>query len=253
MSEIENIKKLSNNLRKNILLMAKAGGSHAAHIGGALSIIDILATLYSKYFFLNKNSFDTDRFILSKGHACLAQYAILFEKEYIDKKDLETFEQSESKLLGHPVKNKNIGIEFSTGSLGMGLSLATGVAISLNKKKINRNVYVVLGDGECNEGSVWEAAMLIPKLKLKNLIVIIDKNNFQQTGSTDEILENKNMGEKWESFGWLVSEIDGHNFQEIIDSFNKIGQSEKPLLILAKTVKGKGVKMFEIKELDNDS
>tara|TARA_Y100001970_G_scaffold294353_1_gene451320 strand:- start:20457 stop:21275 length:819 start_codon:yes stop_codon:yes gene_type:complete len=270
MSEIENIKKLSNNLRKNILFMAKAGGSHAAHIGGALSIIDVVATLYSKYFFLNKNSSDSDRFILSKGHACLAQYAILFEKEFINKKDLETFEQSESKLLGHPVKNKEIGIDFSTGSLGMGLSLGIGVAISLKKKKINRNVYVVLGDGECNEGSIWEAAMLIPKLKLKNLIVIIDNNNFQQTGSTDEILENKNMSEKWKSFGWLVSEIDGHNIQEIMNAFNTIGENEKPLLVLAKTVKGKGIKMFEnnnnwhhsiltqklydeaIKELDND-
>ncbi len=245
MPEIDNIKKLSKKLRKNILFMAKAGGSHAAHIGGALSIVDVLSTLFSNYFVIKKNSEDRDRFILSKGHACLVLYAILYEKQFINESDLETFEQSGSDLLGHPVKNKKIGIDFSTGSLGMGLSLATGVAISLKKKNIRRNVYVVLGDGECNEGSVWESAMLIPNLNLKNIIAIIDNNNFQQTGSLDEILKNRNLGEKWRSFGWSVYEIDGHNINEIIDCLNKIVKSEKPILVIAKTIKGKGVSLFE--------
>ena len=142
MSQIENIKKKSKIFRKNILYMAKIGGSHAAHIGGAFSIVDVLAALFNNYFYDNKNSDDRDRFILSKGHACLALYAVLYEKGYIKKKHLETFEQSGSDLLGHPVKNKKIGIDFSTGSLGMGLSLATGVAISL-KKKILIGMYML--------------------------------------------------------------------------------------------------------------
>ena len=245
MIEIENIKKFSKKLRKNILYMAKVGGSHAAHIGGALSVIDILSTLFSNFFYLEKNSENRDRFILSKGHACLALYAILYEKGLINKEHIETFEQSGSDLLGHPVKNRKIGIDFSTGSLGMGLSLATGVAISLKKKNIDRKVYVVIGDGECNEGSIWESAMLIPNLKLNNLITIVDNNNFQQTGSLDEILSNNNLAEKWSSFGWAVFEIDGHNFKEIINCFNQIKNTEKPSLIIAKTIKGKGVKSFE--------
>jgi len=245
MLEIENIKKKSKILRENILYMAKIGGSHAAHIGGAFSIIDVLATLFSNYFFVNKNSDDRDRFILSKGHACLALYAILYEKGYIEKKHLETFEQSGSDLLGHPVKNKKIGIDFSTGSLGMGLSLATGVAISLQKKNINRNVYVVLGDGECNEGSVWESAMLVPNLNLKNIVAIVDNNNFQQTGSLDEILSNRNLSTKWKSFGWEVFIIDGHNIKDIIECFNKTKKAQKPSLVIAKTIKGKGIKLFE--------
>ena len=245
MSKVENIRKTSKILRKNILYMAKIGGSNAAHIGGALSIVDVLASLFSGYFYINKESEDRDRFILSKGHACLSLYAILYEKGFIKKKDLETFEQSGSDLLGHPVKNKKIGIDFSTGSLGMGLSLATGVAISLQKKNINRNVYVVLGDGECNEGSVWESAMLIPNLKLKNMVAIIDNNNFQQTGSLDEILPNRNITLKWKSFGWNVQEIDGHNIDQIINCFEKVKVSEKPSLIIAKTIKGKGIRLFE--------
>lgn len=245
MTEIENIKKFSKKLRKNILYMAKVGGSHAAHIGGALSIIDVLSTLFSDFFYLKKDSDNRDRFILSKGHACLALYAILYEKGLIDKTHIETFEQSGSDLLGHPVKNRKIGIDFSTGSLGMGLSLATGVAISLKKKNIDRKVYVVIGDGECNEGSIWESAMLIPNLKLQNLITIIDNNNFQQTGSLDEILSNKNLSEKWSSFGWDVFEIDGHNIKEIIGCFNQIKKAQKPSLIVAKTIKGRGIKSFE--------
>ena len=135
MSEIENIKKKNQKYLEKIFYMAKIGGSHAALIGGAFSIIDVLAALFNNYFYDNKNSDDRDRFILSKGHACLALYAILYEKGYIKKKHLETFEQSGSDLLGHQSRIKRIGIDFSTGSLGMGLSLATGVAISLKKKK----------------------------------------------------------------------------------------------------------------------
>ena len=246
-----NLEKLllkSKNIRKKILQMAMEAGSSSAHIGGALSIADILSILFFHVMTIDKNdplSDKRDRFILSKGHACLALYAILYEKGLINKEHIETFEQSGSDLLGHPVKNRKIGIDFSTGSLGMGLSLATGVAISLKKKSIDRKVYVVIGDGECNEGSIWESAMLVPNLKLNNLVTIIDNNNFQQTGSLDEILSNKNLAEKWSSFGWAVFEVDGHNIKEIINCFNQIKKTEKPSLIVAKTIKGKGVSFME--------
>ena len=249
MPEIDNIKKLSKKLRKNILFMAKAGGSHAAHIGGALSIVDVLSTLFSNYFVIKKNSEDRDRFILSKGHACLVLYAILYEKQFINESDLETFEQSGSDLLGHPVKNKKIGIDFSNGSLGMGLSLGIGVAISSKKKKKNFNIYVVMGDGECNEGSVWEAAMAAPNFKLDNLYVIIDKNNFQQTGSNKEIMNVESLKEKWQSFGWQTSEIDGHNIEELYDYFEKSKEVKKPKALIANTIKGKG---FSFSENNND-
>lgn len=247
-SQNDKIKKFALNLRKKILDMSLVAGADSSHFGGALSIVEIVSVLFSDVMNLNKENplwEERDRFILSKGHACLALYAILFERGLINKEQIETFEQSGSDLLGHPVKNRKIGIDFSTGSLGMGLSLATGVAISLKKKNIDRKVYVVIGDGECNEGSIWESAMLIPNLKLNNLITIIDNNNFQQTGSLDEILGNKNLAEKWSSFGWAVFEIDGHNIKEIINCFNQIKKTEKPSLIVAKTIKGKGVKSFE--------
>lgn len=240
------LKKLSNNLRFSVIKMSNK--TKAPHLASSLSCIDIITTIYNSILKLdikNPKWQLRDRFILSKGHACLALYAILFERGLINKEQIETFEQSGSDLLGHPVKNRKIGIDFSTGSLGMGLSLATGVAISLKKKNIDRKVYVVIGDGECNEGSIWESAMLVPNLKLNNLVTIIDNNNFQQTGSLDEILSNKNLAEKWSSFGWAVFEIDGHNIKEIINCFNQIKKTEKPSLIVAKTIKGKGVKSFE--------
>ena len=247
MIEIENIKKFSKKLRKNILYMAKVGGSHAAHIGGALSIIDILSTLFSNFFHLEKNSDNRDRFILSKGHACLALYAILYEKGLINKEHIETFEQSGSDLLGHPVKNRKIGIDFSTGSLGMGLSLATGVAISLKKKNIDRKVYVVIGDGECNEGSIWEAAMSGYKYELNNLVAIIDKNGLQQTGRTKEIMDMNSLEDKWKSFGWNVIVADGHNIRELLIALNKEKklESKKPTAIVANTTKGKGISFIE--------
>ena len=178
-------KELAKHIRKNILFAAYNAGASSAHVGGALSVAEIFAVLFGELVKINpKDPLDKgrDRVILSKGHACLALYASLLEKGFLKKEELETFEKSGSFLLGHPVINKKKGIEFSTGSLGMGLSLGIGVAISAVKKNLDYKTYVIVGDGECNEGSVWEAALLANHLKLKNLTVIIDKNNFQQTG-----------------------------------------------------------------------
>ena len=227
--------------------MAFTAGASSAHIGGALSIADIMSVLFvTKMRFKEKDPLfnNRDRFILSKGHACLAYYASLFEKKLLDKNDLLTFEKNGSDLLGHPVRNMKKGIEFSTGSLGMGLSLGIGVALSLKKKKLDNHVYVVLGDGECNEGSVWEAAMSASHFKLNNITVFIDNNNFQQTGSNDQIMSLGDLANKWKSFNWNTITIDGHDFDQINQSFeNK--SSDLPNAIIAKTIKGKGISIFE--------
>ena len=238
----------SKNIRKKILTMAMEAGSSSAHIGGALSIADILSTLFFNVMSLDKNDplkNNRDRFILSKGHACLAYYASLSELGYISDEELKTFEKNETNLPGHPVINKKLGIEFSTGSLGMGLSLGIGVALSAIKKRIHYDVYVVLGDGECNEGSVWEAAMAAPNLKVNNLTVIIDRNNFQQTGTNVEIMDLKNLSDKWKSFGWYSTEINGHDIDLLIKTFFRLKKINQPKIIIANTIKGKGFSKFE--------
>ena len=245
---INKIKKFSLAMKKNILEMALSAGASSAHFGGALSIVDIVSTLFSYQMKIDKKNAlweNRDRFILSKGHACLAYYAALCEIGYISKDELKTFEKDGTNLLGHPVRNMNLGIEFSNGSLGMGLSLGIGVAIASKKKKKNNNVYIILGDGECNEGSVWEAAMSAPNFKLDNLYVIIDKNNYQQTGSNNEIMSVDILKDKWNSFGWHTTEIDGHNIEEIFNTFKNFNDKEKPKAIIANTIKGNGFSFSE--------
>jgi len=248
MSDKKKSLNFSNKIRKNILKMGFFAGSKSAHLGGALSISDIISYLFSNMTFTSKEGDEEnrDRFILSKGHSCLAYYSALFEIGFLNDNDLKSFEQDDSDLLGHPVANKKIGIDFSTGSLGMGLSLGVGVAISLKKKKINKKVFVILGDGECNEGSVWEAAMAASKFNLDNLVVIVDKNNFQQTGTTLDIMPNEKLEAKWKSFGWNTQSIDGHDYDQIENYFTKIDLNSKaPNALIANTIKGKGVSFIE--------
>jgi len=249
---LEEIKQFAKNLRRKVLDMAYYAGANSSHFGGALSSVEIISYLYGYYMnFDKKNPLweDRDRFILSKGHGCLSYYAALSEIGYIKNDDLKTFEKDDTDLLGHPVINKNKGIEFSNGSLGMGLSLGIGVALAGKKKNKRYKVFVVLGDGECNEGSVWEAAMSAPNFKLNNLTIIIDNNKFQQTGSNKEIMDSSNLKKKWESFGWNVFEINGHDLTEIDNFFEKTSSSEKPRALIANTVKGKG---FSFSENNND-
>ncbi len=254
-TENDQIKKIENfalAVRKNILEMALSAGASSAHFGGALSITEIVSTLFAYQMKIDKknpNWDDRDRFILSKGHACLAYYAALSEVGYISKNELKTFEKDETNLLGHPVINKNLGIDFSNGSLGMGLSLGIGVAIASKKKKKNYSVYVIVGDGECNEGSVWEAAMAAPNFNLDNLYVIIDKNNFQQTGSNKEIMNVDNLKNKWSSFGWETEELDGHNVEHLYKYFKDSNKISKPKAVIANTIKGKG---FSFSENNNE-
>ena len=244
---ISKIIEFKKNLTKNILEMALNAGANSSHFGGALSVADIISTLFSykmKFDYKDPKSEDRDRFILSKGHACLAYYAALCEIGFIKKDDLKTFEKNDSNLLGHPVRNVDLGIEFSNGSLGMGLSLGIGVALSLKKKNKANNVFVIMGDGECNEGSVWEALMAAPNFNLGNLNLIIDRNNFQQTGENKTIMDLGNLKKKVESFGWNTTEIDGHNINEIYNYFKNI-DNKKPKALIANTVKGKGFSFSE--------
>ena len=249
-NRILEIKNFAKQIRKNILKMSLTAGASSSHFGGSLSTVEILATLYNNILNFDASNplwEDRDRFILSKGHACLGYYSVLCEKGYFNREDLSLYEQNGSFLLGHPVINKNKGIEFSNGSLGMGLSLGIGVALAAKKNNKKYKTFVLIGDGECNEGSVWEASMSAAHYKLNNLTAILDNNNLQQTGSNEQIMSTANIGNKWRSFNWNVIEIDGHDIQQILSAFNNI--SEKPKLIHAKTIKGKG---FSFSENNND-
>lgn len=247
----EDVKLLAKQIRKKILETSLNAGSSSSHFGGALSSVEIIATLFGRVMNFNAKNFldeKRDRFILSKGHGCLVYYSILNILNIISDDQLKTFEKDNSKLLGHPIKNKELGIDFSTGSLGMGLSLAAGVALGLKKKKLNNRVFVLIGDGECNEGSIWEAALFAPNFELKNLTVIIDNNNFQQTGSNQEIMNLYDLEKKWTSFNWRTKMIDGHKPNEIYNAL--INKDDKlPQAIICKTIKGKG---FSFSENNNE-
>ena len=246
-----NITELSNKIRKNILDLSFYAGASSSHFGGALSAVEIIATLFGKIMDFNKNNFqkkNRDRFILSKGHGCMVYYSILNILGIISDEQLKSFEKDDSDLPGHPVKNLNLGIDFTTGSLGMGLSLGVGVALAIKKNNNNNRVFVLVGDGECNEGSIWEAALCAPNLGLNNLTVIIDNNNFQQTGSNDEIMSTKDLKKKWLSFNWKTSTVDGHNIEEIFNIL-KNKDEKLPQAVICNTVKGKG---FSFSENNND-
>lgn len=239
----------AHNMRKHALQMAFAAGNHASHFGAGMSMIDILAVLYSECLYLpsiNEELWESrDRFILSKGHGVIGFYAALVEEGLIPQQDIQDFEHNDTYLLGHPVKNPQYGIEFTNGSLGMGLSIGVGVAIAAKRKKENFITYVLLGDGECCEGSVWEAAISASHFKLDNLIAIIDKNQYQLGGLTKEIMDTKSLAEKFTSFGWQAEEIDGHNHLEILSAFKKGQDTNQPRVIIANTVKGKGFSFSE--------
>ena len=247
MKDISFLKEKAKEIRKSIVSMiteAKSG-----HPGGSLSATDILTALYFSEMNIdpaNPKMEGRDRFILSKGHAAPAIYATLAERGYFSKDELLTLRKFGSRLQGHPDMKKLPGIEISTGSLGQGLSVANGMA--LNAKIFNENyrTYIVLGDGEVQEGQIWEAAMTAAHYKLDNLCAFLDSNNLQIDGNVTEIMGVEPLDKKWEAFGWNVIKIDGHNFEEILSALEKAKEcKDKPTMILAKTVKGKGVSFME--------
>ena len=233
-------------LRKRILDVVEHAGR--GHIGPALSILDILDVLYGTVMrnIYGKENRDRDRFILSKGHGCLALYVVLEKYGLIENEDLESFCDFNSAFGGHPEHFKLSAIEFSTGSLGHGPSLAVGLALGAKLIKGDSRIYVLIGDGELNEGSIWEAAAHAYKHKLNNLCLIIDRNGMQASGSLEDVLDMEPLRTKWEAFGFYVQEIDGHNRAEIADALDfRESVSSLPRVIIANTIKGKGIKEAE--------
>ena len=229
-------------LRQLILEAVASGGR--GHIGSALSLIEIINTLYSnvmRHDPANPNWDERDVFILSKGHGCLGLYAVLAKQGYFPEPELETFCKFESRLGGHPEWNDLQGVEFSTGSLGHGLAVCTGIAKAFKMKgQDQRKVFVLLGDGELGEGSIWESASHASKHNLNNLCVLIDYNHMQSYGNLDDVLPVGNLKAKWESFGFDAYEINGHSSQSINETVSKLGSSTSPMVVIAHTIKGKG-------------
>jgi len=232
---------------KKKILQAAYNSGKSVHIGGSLSMLDMLAVLYMekiRYDFNNPRWEDRDIFILSKGHCALALYVLLNEMNLISDEDLDTFMNDDSKLVSHPVMNLDIGIESSSGSLGQGISMAVGIAKAFKLMNSMRKVYVMIGNGESNEGSVWEAAMLASNWNLDNLTIILDYNMMQNDGASIDIIDMKNVASKWSAFGFFVKEIDGHNIDEIRAAFD-FNVKNKPKIIIGHTIKGKGVSFME--------
>lgn len=243
----ETIKFHADNIRANALKMiAKAGSGHP---GGSLSIADILSVLY--FTKMNVDPKDPlmegrDRLVLSKGHAAPGLYAALFEKGYFGEKEMDSLRQVDSMLQGHPDMKGTPGVDMTTGSLGQGLSAAVGMALGAKYKKSPFTVYAIIGDGEVQEGQIWEAAMAAAHYKLNDLIVFLDHNGLQIDGKNEDVMNIEPIGDKFSAFGWNVISIDGHDIEQIGDAVDEAKRSlEKPTLIHAKTVKGKGVSFME--------
>lgn len=224
-------------------------GGGRGHIGSTMSLIEILRVLYDnilQYDSKNPKWEHRDRCILSKGHGCIAQYVLLADKGFFDSSHLDTFCKFDSILGGHPEANKIPGIEASTGSLGHGLSVGLGIALASRMKKRSNKVFVIMGDGEINEGSVWEAAMAIGKHQLDNLVAMVDYNKIQSAGPTKEIQDLEPLADKWRSFNFEVVEVNGHDINALQDVLQKVPlQKNKPTAIICHTVKGKGIHFAE--------
>ena len=247
MNHIEKLKEMSQNMRNRILELTFNTGKNGAHLGGSLSAVEIFATLYGhvlKYDLndpLNKNR---DRFIVSKGHCAIALFAALEQVGFLTKEELNTFETNGTSYYAHASRNLIKGIEFSGGSLSLGLSFAVGVALSCKKDNINNQIYVLVGDGECDEGLIWESLMSASHFNLTNLTVIIDQNGLQSDGYTTDVMNQSSLANKFSAFGFNVQEIDGHNINGLVNSF-QLKDPAKPNVIIASTIKGKGVSFME--------
>ena len=227
--------------------MALAAKSQGAHMGGSLSLVEIMAALYGGTMSFAPDAPQAeyrDRLILSKGHGVMAQYAALKQVGLLSEDELLTYKANGSYVSAHPSVNPGLGIDFASGSLGQGLSQGVGVALALYKKgNESSRVFVILGDGECDEGSVWEAAMTASHYRLANIVAGIDRNRLQYDGNTEEVLALTDFWAKWKAFGWDVVTVDGHDVQALKEAFRM--HTEKPLAVIAETVKGKGFSFME--------
>jgi transketolase len=244
---IEELKEMAKKLRRHVITMTATAGS--GHPGGSLSAADIITALYFKAMRHNpKNQQwpDRDRFIMSKGHAAPILYAALAESGYFPVEELATLRKLDSRLQGHTDRNLTPGVEMSAGSLGMGLSFGIGVALAARLDHHDYRTYVLLSDGECDEGQTWEAALSAAHFKLDNLTVIVDRNRIQLTGWTRDIMNLEPLSQKWQAFGWHTIDIDGHDFNQILAAFQEAEKiKNKPPVIIARTIKGKGVSFME--------
>lgn len=235
--------------RKNVLRMVRAGGH--GHVGGALSAMDVTAALYSDTMRVspeNPKDPNRDRFLLSAGHKCLAQYAALAEMGYFEKSVLDTYGDLGSHIPGHPDMHKLPGVEANTGALGHGVSIAAGIAMAGKLDEKDYRVYTITGDGELPEGSNWEAAAAAAKFELDNLVVFVDNNGLQISGKVTDVMNMESISDKFVAFGWAVTEIDGNNMEEILDTLDAIPlQKGKPTMVLCHTVKAKGLSFGENK------
>ena len=243
---VADIEDLATRVRVHSLNMVAAANS--GHPGGSLSEADILAVLYGRVMVhdpANPAMPDRDRFVLSKSHACPALYAVLAETGYFPVSELSTFRQIDSRLQGH-AHIKTPGVEMSGGSLGQGLSFGIGTALAARLDDRPTRTYVLLGDGECDEGQVWEAAMSAPHHGLDNLVAIVDRNRIQNDRWTDEVMTLEPLGDKWRAFGWDVVEVDGHSVPELLTAFDRAAETKgRPTVVIAHTSKGKGVSFME--------
>ena len=240
--------KKSRKLRGDIIDLSYNG--KAAHLGSCLSCIDILTILYWKYInIVPSKPFDEnrDRLILSKGHAAMALYACIADKGFINKSELETFNCNNGRLAEHPPAGLIPGIEAGTGSLGHGFSIGLGMALASTIKNINYNVYAIVGDGELNEGSIWEGVLFAAAQKIKNFNVIIDSNKWQATCRSNETIDAKSISKKFNAFGWNTCEVNGHDFEQLDKALNisDSDKNNKPYAIIANTIKGKGISFME--------
>ena len=235
--------------RRNVLRMVEA--SHHGHLGGAMSCLDIVTALY--FYKMNVRPedpkwADRDRFLLSAGHKCMVQYAVLAERGYFDKSVLDTYGGLKTKIPGHPDMHKLPGIEANTGALGHGLSIASGMALALRAEGKDSKVYVVMGDGELAEGSNWEAAAVAAHYGLDNLVVFVDFNGLQISGKVQDIMNFTPIAEHFAAFGWAVRDIDGNNMEEVVSTLDALPlEKGKPNLFVAHTIKGRGIYLAENK------
>jgi len=245
--KLEYLKEKAQQLRRNVLICMGVGV--AGHVGGSYSAAEIVAALYFHKMHhdpQNPRMADRDRFILSKGHVGILQYAALAEAGYFPKADLKTTKSIGSHLQGHPDYLKTPGIEAGTGSLGQGLSIGLGMALGMKLNQINRKVYVLIGDGEIAEGQIWEAALAANVYHADNLVAILDNNRFQATGAIIDRFNTNPIPEKWASFGWNVLSCEGHNMEQILDALDQADKATgHPTIIIAHTTKGKGLSFAE--------
>ena len=233
-------------LRLSALEMAHKCGKNGSHIGGGLSTIEIMASLYGgvmKFDVSNPEDENRDRLVVSKGHCVLAYYSALKAVGFLTQEELNTFEEDGAHLHGHAFRNLEKGVEFSGGSLSMGMSFAVGQALACKKKGLTNRVYTIIGDGECDEGLIWEAAMAASNFKLDNLTVIVDCNQMQYDGPTREVMDNSSLAEKFTAFGFETIVVDGHDCEALSKAL--LVKSDKPRCVVAQTIKGKGVSFVE--------